>query len=233
MKTNESSAAKIDELLLGDEHSITQNFILWSMYDWSEKGKEWCTSGKWFKSVIDYIVSPYLQKDNSVLEIGCGAGFWSEELAKQANSLHLVDIVPSCIELSKERLANYPNVNYHLTEGDTLEFLEDKSINLIFSWNTFVHINEDDTLIYLKEMMRVLAPDGHAIIHHPAIGNTRPELGWRSSVTSSIFKSLSERVGFEVKEQLKSWGEEKEYRLWSNLPIEKCVDMVTILHRKS
>lgn len=231
MKEKEPTEANIEAMLLSDEHSITQNFILWSMYDWSARGQEWCASQDWFQSVFKYLIDPYMLLDSRVLEIGCGAGFWSAKLAERSNALYLVDIVPSCIELSKERLAGHDHIYYHLTQGNSLDFLTEKAIDFVFSWNTFVHINDSDTLVYLKEIHRVLMSGGYAIIHHPAIGNTKPELGWRSSVTSALFKELAEQEGFTVLHQLNSWGEENQFRLWSNLPVEKCVDVVSVLKR--
>lgn len=231
MKGKVQITSKIDEIVLGEEHSITQNFILWSMYDWSKQGNEWCSSTAWKESVVKHILAPYIAAEQTVLEIGCGVGFWSEALAQKAAQLHLVDIVPSCIETAKERLARYEHVEYHLTEGNSLGFLTDSSLDLVFSWNTFVHINQTDTAVYLSQIMKKLKVGGVAIIHHPAMGLTQPELGWRSDVTVNIFNSLVEKEGLTLIDQFHTWGNEQQYRLWSNLPPEKCIDVVSIVKK--
>lgn len=220
---------EIDHLLT-EVNSVEQNFQLWSRYDWSNKGLEWCVSEDWVKSIVRHVILKYFRKRAHLLEIGPGAGTWSLILADLAERITLVDIVPKCLEMCREQLGDTA-VTYLLNDGVTLKEVADNDVDGIWSMNTFVHINEQDMLSYFSEFYRVLTPGGTAIIHHSRNGNTGIPLGWRSEMTDEKVATLCSKTGLELVKQFRSWGKEGQYRLWPKLSEEECVDSISIIRK--
>jgi SAM-dependent methyltransferase len=197
--------------------------VLWDNYDWSRQGEEWTQSEEWKRSVIDFILLEHLPPRTAVLEIGPGAGRWTEELQKRASKLTVVDIAQSCIDACKTRFGSADNLDYHVNDGRTLPFLQDSSIGFAWSFDVFVHIGEDETASYLRELARVLRPGAKAVIHHGGAGGTRG--GWRSRVTGQRFASLAKDAGLRVLSQFDAWGDRGQH------DVRHFGDAITVLQR--
>jgi len=192
-------------------HTINENKRLWNTYDWSRSGEEWTFHAKlykgldpdaWKRSLINEVMLKYIKKGSTILEIGPGAGRWTEILVGLADSLILVDISKKCLDLCKERFKNYNNIRYILTEGQ-LDFIQDNSIDYIWSYDVFVHINPTDIRTYLRDIRRILKPHGYGIIHHSGQydNNKTRERGFRSYMTSELFASWVTDNGMKMVEQ--------------------------------
>ncbi|RMF92016.1 MAG: class I SAM-dependent methyltransferase [Candidatus Schekmanbacteria bacterium] len=73
-------------------------------------------------------------KDDIVLDIGCGKGYFAELIAEKVKELHLVDTSENCITHCKEKLKHLDNVFFHkLCEKDytNLKFLNIKFTKII------------------------------------------------------------------------------------------------------
>jgi ubiquinone/menaquinone biosynthesis C-methylase UbiE len=191
-------------------HTIKENRNLWDDYDWSRSGEEWTLHAKrykgvepdaWKQSIINDLMLKYIKGGSTILEIGPGAGRWTETLANMATSLILVDISKKCLDLCKERFKNYDNIKYFLTTG-TLESIQDNSIDYIWSYDVFVHINPTDIRTYLHDIRRILKPHGYGIIHHSGLYDAKTrEKGFRSFMTRELFASYVEQNGMILVEQ--------------------------------
>ena len=63
------------------------------------------------KNVLEKIIKTAdLKKDDLVLEVGSGLGFLTEELAKRVKKVLAIEIDKNLVEVLKERLRNYENV---------------------------------------------------------------------------------------------------------------------------
>ena len=65
-------------------NSAGSNREWWDRYDWSGGGEEWTASAEWKQALIDDVLLPLIPAGAAVLEIGPGAGRWSEVLAPRA-----------------------------------------------------------------------------------------------------------------------------------------------------
>lgn len=185
-------------------NTIKENRNLWTLYDWSKKGEEWTISAPWKKSLVSDVLEPHIPIGSRVLEIGPGAGRWTEALAPRAKHLTLVDLTPECIRLCKEQFGLDPKFEFFVNDGSDLSFIPDASIDRIWSFDVFVHIQSADIEKYVSQFPRVLVSGGVAVIHHAANGTNIH--GWRSDMTATKMREFCEHYGLELVEQLSSCG---------------------------
>ena len=204
-------------------HSIRQNYEAWQNYNWEEGGEEWTVSPEWKRALIDEVLLRYIERGKTVLEIGPGAGRWTQALQKISKQLILVDISDCCIELCKKRFSHCNHIQFFVNEGRSLTFIPDESVDSIWSFAAFIHISPPDTESYLKEFHRILKKGGRAVINHPKAGSERGE--WRSRVTTELFAQMVRNHKLAVIRQLDSWGDRGQFTL------KEDGDMLTVFEK--
>ena len=105
-----------------------------------------------------------IKRDELILDLACGQGFFSRELAKSGAKVIGVDISAELINIAKQD----KNVEYHVSSADKLDFLKDKSIDkvvIILALQNIGKVGET-----LREISRVLKEKGRLfiILNHPA-----------------------------------------------------------------
>jgi len=102
----------------------------------------------------------------SCLEIGCGAGRITLQLASYFNEVHALDVSEKMIEYAQNRIAS-PSVFFHLSKGIEIP-LEDQSVHAVFSTHVFQHLDSLSVArSYFSEIGRVLTSGGTLMIHLP------------------------------------------------------------------
>src|SRR5256885_5891420 len=100
------------------------------------------------------------------LEIGCGAGRITAQLARTFTTVHAVDVSEAMIAYAAARVTS-PNVHFQVTDGMVLP-LERASVTAVFSTHVFQHFDSlEQATRYFGEVARVLAPGGTLMIHLP------------------------------------------------------------------
>lgn len=99
----------------------------------------------------------------TVLELGCGTGYGVKHIAKEFKAITAIDIDSELIDSLKKR-NKHSNVQYQNYDGINLPF-PDLKFDLVFSFQVIEHVWDD--LSFLKEIKRVLAPGGLAILTTP------------------------------------------------------------------
>jgi SAM-dependent methyltransferase len=123
------------------------------------------------------------------LEIGCGVGRFTSALAARFAQVDAVDVSETMIALAG-RLGLPDNVAFHVGSGHDLAGLPDGSYDLAFSHLVFQHIEDGNTIAaYLREITRVLAPDGIAVLQF----DTRPP-SWVASAVHALPDPLLPRL---------------------------------------
>lgn len=217
-KSDEYALLKNKDKLLSDDflldlpsHSVKKNSKVWNTYDWSKGGEEWVpeaelakglTRIQWKSKLINEIMIKHIKRNSTILEIGPGAGRWTETLQPLAKNLIIADVSQKSIEICKKRFLLKNNVEYKLIEN-RLDFIEDDVIDYIWSFAVFVHINPSDIERYIEDFSRILKPGGCAIIHH--CGNYSDyngvTSGWKTYVGKKQFAKLVEKHGLKIIEQ--------------------------------
>src|SRR4051812_18986478 len=221
--------------------SVDWNHEVWgSEHQWDSEGDEWSGMAaycgqpypEWKASLVETFLLPELTSDRVVLEVAPGHGRWSSLMVDRVRSLTLVDLSQSCIDACKQRFAAAENVTYIVNDGTALSGVADQSVDFIWSFDSFVHMESDVIASYLGEFARVLHPGGKAVVHHaskrpiavklaPAlrragtpgrvaarlIGQSRlRDSGNRSEVSRESFGRDAQAVGLAVLQQTDRWG---------------------------
>ncbi|MGE3897230.1 MAG: class I SAM-dependent methyltransferase [Variibacter sp.] len=198
-------------------NSRAANKYIWDNWDWSSKGDEWTPSAAWKTSVVKTFITPYFKDADTVLEIGPGAGRWTEYLLSHAKRLIAIDISEACVSECRKRFASYPQASFEVGNGFDLHTISANSIDRIWSFDVFVHINGTEFNSYVAEFHRVLKAGGIGAIHHGSLGGSSG--GWRSNVTLTDVQKFMRENDLEIISQVKSWiddGEEHQAGLYGD-----------------
>jgi 2-polyprenyl-3-methyl-5-hydroxy-6-metoxy-1,4-benzoquinol methylase len=110
-----------------------------------------------------YLVAQDLVRGKRVLDVASGSGYGSQMLSRTAASVVGVDRDESAVAYAR---ANYGADNLEYRHGDATQIpADDGSIDVLVTFETIEHVA--DYRAFLREIDRVLAPDGIALISTP------------------------------------------------------------------
>lgn len=223
------------------DNTVENNRRLWGEeYHWKRDGEEWTEQAeacgqpyeRWKESVVETFLKPHIQPMTKVVEIGAGHGRWTAEILALGGWTTVVDLNKSCIDYCRSRFADRENIAFLQTDGSSLMGIADGSIEFIWSYDVFVHLDASSIRGYFHEFRRVLAPGGRAVVHHAGrrhgmlrlafLRKIRPggcriyrwlsmrcslmHDGWRSNVSRELVRELAQQSGLGVVSQLQRWG---------------------------
>jgi SAM-dependent methyltransferase len=173
---------------------------------WSNGGHEWSgpfgnTENLWNKEIFDHIKE---FRGKKILEIAPGFGRMTQFLSILASELIVIDLNPLCIQNTKEKMGHHV-LAYLVNDGKSLAGVRNNSQDLVFSYDSFVHMHSNVTEEYIKEIYRVLKPGGHGFIHHSWIyggsQNSFENSGGRANMSPEQFKQIVEENNMEIVSQ--------------------------------
>ena len=114
--------------------------------------------------VRDHYLLPYVNPDHSAVEIGPGGGRWTRYLLG-FGQLCTVDYHQ---ELLDELQRNYraPHLSTLRNNGTDFPGIPDASVDFVFSFGVFVHLDIDVIEAYFRSIHRILKPSGCAMIQY-------------------------------------------------------------------
>ena len=224
---------------------IEWNRKVWDQaHDWSEEGDEWSGMAAhcgqpyeaWKQALIEQFLLPNID-GKDVLEIAPGHGRFTQSIVPVAASTTLVDLSQTCLDACRDLFGDAPNVTYVLTDGTSLPGVPDQSIDFVWSFDSFVHMELPVIDAYLAEISRVLRPGGSFNIHHAGkrdwalkLAPTAHKLGAagrvglrvagqgrlrdsgrRADVSRERVADLVAKNGLTLTGQVQSWGNEGQY----------------------
>ena len=180
---------------------------LWNLdSNWVTDGHEWSksfgtTENLWNNEIFDKIKE---FRGKKILEIAPGFGRITQFLSILAGELIVVDLNPICIEKTKLKLKHHV-LAYFVNDGKSIPKVRDNSQDLVFSFDSFVHMHANVTEEYVKEISRVLKPGGQAFIHHSWLYGGSDEsthnVAGRSNMSPEQFKTFVENNNMEIVSQ--------------------------------
>lgn len=131
------------------------------VWNWSSPaGKlRWCRRVAMF---LDFLAAPGL----SVLEIGCGTGLFTAEIAVRGHRLTAIDISPELIRLARQRVPD-GSVTFMVENAYATSF-PDARFDAIVGSSCLHHL---DIARALPEFYRLLAPGGRIMFTEPNMLN--------------------------------------------------------------
>ena len=104
----------------------------------------------------------------NVVELGCGHGRHAAYIREHHSFSHmvLVDINQSNIEVCRQRFCGDNRFTYLANSGSDLAPLSSGGYSAVFCYDAMVHFEYDDVFAYIKEIYRILGPNGKALLHH-------------------------------------------------------------------
>ena len=191
--------------------SLEENRTKWAEHPWEREGHEWSPGGTaaggemfWWRGLL-----PRLHRHlpaGRVLEIGPGFGRWTSHLAEYADAMLLVDLTERCIEHCRRRFADRSNIQCFQNDGVSLDMIEDRSVDFVFSFDSLVHAEAAVIREYLHQLARKLKPGGTGFIHHSNLAALATDDGkvpswiaeknWRAeSMSAQLFREYCRQAG--------------------------------------
>lgn len=241
------------------KNTVEENRKLWdNEYHWSSDGDEWQGQAAycgveyevWKDSLVRHLLYPYLDKAGTVLEIAPGHGRWSALMIENVKKLILVDLGENNIEFCRKRFNSFNHIEYIVNDGKSLPGVKNESVDFVWSYDSFVHMDRDVINAYFSEIHRVLKPGGKAVIHHAgrshaflwlgflrhwgeigkqiykiiSMKRLRDDDGWRSNVSKKVIRKLARLNGLQILHQLQYWQD-------GSVGVPRFNDCITIIKK--
>ena len=136
-------------------------------------------------------IAPYINKADTVLEIGVGGGKTAALLLKHCQQLVVADISSHMLQATRNRLGD-ENISYIKLDGLSLDNIPSETIDVCFCYDTMVHIEPRDIYNYLTQIPRVMRGKRLCLFHH---SNILTPLGWQKFLNDYPHNLLGRRDG--------------------------------------
>lgn len=144
-----------------------------STISWNQMGQDWCDFAQENDYRMEYILPYTLDKlgdvkHKTILDLGCGDGGYSRELAKKNAMVTAVDCNAYFIDYAtkKAEIENL-NIRHYIRNSNDLFDIEDNSFDIVLC--SMVLMDCEDFIGTLKEIVRILKKGGmlFASVSHP------------------------------------------------------------------
>jgi ubiquinone/menaquinone biosynthesis C-methylase UbiE len=116
------------------------------------------------KSVRDRFILPYINAAHDALEIGPGGGRWTRYLLG-FRKLYVVDFHDEILRELKKNF-NEQNMAFIQNNGTDFPGIQESSIDYLFSFGTFVHLDLNIIDGYLESMKTIVKPQGNIVLQY-------------------------------------------------------------------
>ncbi len=126
--------------------------------------------------ICERALSPYLAKTDTVLDYGCGPGFFARCVSRRVRRVFAVDISTGALECAKI-LNAAENVAY-VTPAEMNRQVEDSAVDLVYSFAVIQHVT-DSVFEDILENCRNKMKTGGTLLFHVMLSGALSEGEWR------------------------------------------------------
>ena len=112
------------------------------------------------------MLSSHLNPGMTVLELGCGAGYFTQELARSGADVVAIDVSPELLEIARSK-SSAPNVRYQIENAFALSY-DDAVCDSVVGSSVLHHLEIEAAL---RDVYRVLKPAGTIFFTEPNMLN--------------------------------------------------------------
>jgi SAM-dependent methyltransferase len=150
--------------------------------------------------IRDRHVLPYVSPERAAVEIGPGGGRWTRYLLG-FKTLYVVDYHPELLAELK-RSFNRPNMKFVRNNGCDFPGIEEGSVDFIFSFGCFVHLEASLIKAYLKNIGTILKRGGNAVIQYSDKSKIMAQLNAEfSDNTPERMRQMVSESGLQILEE--------------------------------
>jgi predicted O-methyltransferase YrrM len=114
--------------------------------------------------IRDRYLLPYVSGERNAVEIGPGGGRWTRYMLG-FKKLYIIDYHPELLQELKRNFRK-PNMEFIKNNGTDFLGIPERSIDYLFSFGTFVHLDAPLIEAYLMNMKPILKPGANVVIHY-------------------------------------------------------------------
>jgi ubiquinone/menaquinone biosynthesis C-methylase UbiE len=150
--------------------------------------------------VRDFWCVPYVKPEHTAIEIGPGGGRWTRHLLG-FEKLYAIDYHQELLDELGSKFKT-PNLELIKNSGSDFPGVPDRSVDFIFTFGVFVHLDVQIIASYLSSIKRVLKPGGNVVIQYS--DKTKRQAARNdgfSNNTPAVMRSMVLREGFFILEE--------------------------------
>jgi len=150
------------------------------------------------KKIRKNFVNPYVNEEHIAIEIGAGGGRWTQYLLN-FKRLYCVDLNQKMFDYLIDRFGTRSNLSFCLTNGTDLPDIPKDSVDYVFSFGTFVHLDNNLIKEYLVNIRQVTKKDSNIVIQYSE--KTKPlaaSCAGFSNTTAKTMRKLVLDSGFSI-----------------------------------
>lgn len=121
------------------------------------------------KADCDELIAPLMTPEMTVVDLGCGIGRVALYVAQRCQTLWAVDASPGMLSMARQRLSGRDNVRFAPCLDTRVPDIRDGSVDLLYSILVLQHLEKEDAFLLMRDVVRMLAPGGHALLMFPNI----------------------------------------------------------------
>lgn len=158
----------------------------------------------------EWLLKPLVERVKpgmSVLEIGSGAGLWTQHVIERAGTYAAVDYAARLLfEVMEHRFSKQMGkMRLHHDETATLPGVAEATVDVAFSYDVFVHLKSDLVHQYLESLRRVVKPGGTILLHFVRWNATALET-WKSKFAPYL-RGRGDEMHYNTMDQLRTSAE--------------------------
>jgi SAM-dependent methyltransferase len=121
------------------------------------------------------MLSGHLKPEMTVLELGCGTGYFTRELARSGADIVAIDVSPELLEIARTN-CSAPNVRYEIQNAYALTY-SNATFDSVVGSSVLHHLEIEEAV---REIYRVLKPGG--TIHFTEPNMLNPQIAIQKNV---------------------------------------------------